>query len=273
MLFPRCTYFFECGKAGWSETYHAYGDFPVLRDLKPWAESLGRARAGLLKSPAAITAYRLSYSDTWRDAIMTNLQPFSWEGPVINTAFTVMGIGASLLCRAESGIFNRRSFYLAGAPAFCGNGQKYTPSAQFETRFDLFKVELQEKWGWLATGNDPITYPQKTITGYNAGTSAWTIGAHGFVVGDTVLIHGVTTMTKKFNATGKVLTVVDANNVILTTPAPNNLLLPMTGWARKQVKIVVPYTDRTEVVRVTSRKRGRPFDVPVGRRPTRRVSI
>ena len=263
----RTTIFFKQGSYGWTETY--FLPTTTLTNALLKAELLVSLRRALLGDVSRITYVRVSDDEKFRDSLVRVQPPDLQTGPAGNgnpdPAYT------SLLLRLEGGEEHRRQLYLRGIPdSVIVEPDPPIFEAGYTKFFKNFRTELiSQGWAFKVIKKPPAV-PAVLITGFITATPpvVTTGAAHNLTTGDNVLIRGV----KGFEANNGrgangrwYVNVLTANSFEIT-----GRLTPFGAYlgGGEIIKRVYGLIDVTavELVRVTKRSTGRPFDSPRGRR-------
>jgi hypothetical protein len=272
--------FFTDGETGWSESHYDLQASTLIGAITTATTVLVPARIQLLAAGPWLKYIRASFDDTFRDsqvffappngfnAAGQNANNITWKNTPANAAWTVA------LLRGQSGDLYRKNVYISGIP-YSDVTDVSAPfqDATLTAAFQAYSAVLLNTYGFPVWQRDIATFPLRPITAIQPGLNVFTI---------TVPLHGVPNpppagsrafLSKvkyfnpnklKLNGPYGIISVVDANTLILTGPPPPVGFAFVSGFFQWQSKTVVPYT-QFFLERFTHRKRGRPFDSPRGR--------
>jgi hypothetical protein len=283
----RATLFFTSDKYGWSETF-----FKVADDLQAVLEDAVRMavnRIRLCGTNVELDYVRVSDDDIRRDSLVAQPNLTAQLKKSVRDVLDVGGEGAkpkeqkinvaapdpadqpysAILLRMEAGPLYRRPMYLRGCP----DSIIVNPPGPVQPKEwgDMFRrwVEFLKgnAWGFKVLNRD-VGNPAKPITA-SPGVAPFqlTVAAHGLVQGQRVTVEDI-------KGEGAVphgaftIDVVDPNTIRLrgTTGA---FTYDRGGTVRLRVYKVA--TISSIIIRgETTRRTGRPFDSPRGRRRTAR---
>lgn len=269
--------FFSLGKAGWSETWYTRrANIDVaLRD----ARGLAQARAALLASDVNFDSVRVSDEAIFGDSdVIPNPTSTRFNGSTpsdepYNAA----------LCRIQATSVYRRQLYLRGVPV--GVAKPNSPADNLRRGLWLLAVQnfakqvidrSSETSGFclrvhLRGGDNPARYVQRfvdTLTGYDV---VFFVGVPtGIVAGDTLQIYTVRefpTLQGRFPVES-----VSGNTVSILYPNPQPFTYRGRAYGRRVGLGTAPIDD-LKFERFVTKRVGRPFDSPVGRRKRRRLPV
>lgn len=262
MAIFKATFFFVQHKAGWTETFYSSKDShaAVLADV----QHVVPFRVGLLGSNTALEYVRVS-----DDAIQGDVDTF--VPPLADQKNTFVNAGSSdfqntgMVVRLHASPIGNRSLTMRGIPdGIVDDGGKLAMTGNFLLRFNSWTTAIINRFG--IKRKDPAN-PRLTINSilWNQPTQRAEIGfnvPHGMVTGDFVQLGGELPAAD-LRGIHRVVA-VGANSVFVKAPF---LVLGNLGfaWGRK-VSYIVSNIIKATPLRVSSRKAGRPFGVPVGRR-------
>lgn len=279
----KCTVFMEADGVGWSDLFYTVQ--PTVLRAETIINSYISARLGLLASNAAITASRLSDDDVQGDSDL-NLPETDRKGGKLGGQFTEADYGfAAQLLRLQSGLLYRRPLYISGFPDWVTRpegdaGLQATANYQKNlTRFlgvissgGYFIKALQK-----GAGNQRVNIIGVARVGVNDDHCVITTDnpIPGVAPGQLVKIYNVGPIAGSGVFQGKTLN----GTYRVTAAAGNGYTLDFTtqdistwnrhGTVKKSVTIFTGI-DKAIFLRVTHRKRGRPFGAAVGRLKVRR---
>jgi hypothetical protein len=290
----RCTFFFEYGRTGWSET-HYYLPGTTLDQANDPALSFAKSRANLLGGPLSagnllitpvLNYIRLSLDTVFRDSTLvtptnTLLAQLQLTGQIKTIALDAGDFGnVSLRCRAEGGFGTRAIIYLAGVPEsiFPGaNTVSFNAVSGYATAFTQFqKLLTNTQWGFRSKVG-AAKFQVQNVTAEAAAPNRIIIyvpAAFTVSVGDKVQLRNFTAQSKAYKPLNGVFTV--GAFLAGASGAPNQITLQGTGGrdpslvlaygqAEKQTFTYMNYTTLLGLG-PSSRKRGVGLGAPVGRR-------
>lgn len=294
------TLLFDAAKYGWSETYFKQG---TISDADPLVVPLAQARLKLCGIGVNLTAVRLSQDDVRGDSRLRQLnyvtaidagpgagfgddQPNPGGGggagrqqvfPAVQTPSDFPFVAA--LVRSESTPLYRRMTYLRGNPDTVTRFNDPVLSAAWLLALrELRDYLIVSKMGFMvidrSPGSNPIREIDSMIVEDNAGgkrvIAVTTSNAHGFKLGEFVRISGLK-LPKALNGTHQVIALDGVNTFVIDGTG-----LPLGRVLIDGKPVVLHRRDRLaeftgmEWQRFVSRKTGRPFDSPRGRRSRRK---
>jgi hypothetical protein len=312
MGYVRGTIFFADTRsyaiAGWSETHvNMTADISLPAAIGQLAY-LGQLRQAML-APGIIVGYlRVSNDEIFRDSqILPGLAPLIANianqagqltptggqppssgnpGPAFAPGNPLFALDnpdmpwTAVLCRGEGPApFNSRAmFWVTGLPdelTFSQNRGITDPT--WVQAFNAWKGELIQNYGFLGQ-NNTSTNPAIRITNvdiHQLRVQITTNDNHGLVDGDMTLIRGVKTINqlgKAVNGRWQILKTDNTHFDLIGSQVIPAFQYLQGGTSRKQVKTFFRYTNILQR-RFGQRKRGRPFDVLIGRqRAKKRVA-
>lgn len=264
MPMMKVTYFFQQNRYGWSESIHNLG--ATYDAVVAPAAQLRDARIALLPSTAKITYIRISNDLDFRDSVLINEK---------------LGVGAqaieasdptftACLLRLTAGPTIRRSLYMR--PAEFGEGEDGDSIVNQVTWLAAFQawrsqiLNLTNQWAirTKSTSIDglQIQTAENTIPGLKV-----TIPGHTFTNGSLVTIRGFKGATHKINGTYKVASVAGDVVTMNRSLAGSYAVIAATIWGLAfSSDVSLQQIVGCSAIRVVSRKTGRPFDSPRGRK-------
>jgi len=275
----RITLFFSGSSYGWTETYFTTAD--NLDIVKARGILLRDQRSKLLGGRTRVSGMRVSDDDVFRDSLIDASQVvvgtsdddgegLAFKAPAADNPYS------AVLLRCESGPLYRKAIYLRGVPdAYIRFDTGFDPPKTWLDRFELFKKVLIGS----APPNIPFQFkvrsheadnPEKAISNmtFAAGvTTVTTAVAHGALSGDAVLIRKVKNDGTKVNGRRIVDKVSDTVFTLRNFAGDPGYL---SGGVLRVERYILTDITSCQVVRQISRRTGRPFDSPRGRRSVRR---
>lgn len=260
----RSTWFFGQGNYGWSETWFHSKDnhqqvLSVVENVRPY-------RKQILVAGANLRAVRISDDSIFRDSLLKPYSAKDQEGQdVVGDADFPF---VSVLCRAESSALLRRQLWLRGIP------DPLTISVGAQPNIDHWLGGPFDTWANQVMANEfalkvlirpPIALNGAVVNVILGGPSSVVTNAVNLpLTGDKVRIKGLVGVT---GMTG----IFQVGTVNLTTKTFELIGAFGTGtyrgggtWVRQEFT-TAPIT-ALKAVRIASRRTGRPFDSPRGRR-------
>lgn len=255
----RISQLFLQGNAGWSESWYSNLDIDSANAL---ANEFATVRRFLLSNDASMLGHRVSQVDPIGLSYVVRYQNFAGQA-----ALQVDPAYSSLILRVFTASTHRRNHLLRGLPdARCVNGA-YEGSSAYDAAitayFDFLKTrDLRMKT--VNFGNALL--PIKSIDG--TGKMTLVPGTEGVAAQKWQLYK--TRATDHTNVSG-IYTIsgeaLPATGTLLNWPAG---LVVTKGQARLYTVSYERITSTYNTRRVVSRRVGRPFGLPVGRRRSRR---
>jgi hypothetical protein len=258
----RITLFFELGDTGWSESYHTGLD-PTIFAFPSLIGQLMAYRQAMLSNKVQIVDVRVSDDLLFRDiGYVTSLTPA--QGVLVGRTAAPT---TALLLRMYGGPPPYRYFrnlFLRGLPSTVVDGRAYTGATNliFNAAVNAFAFFLTG--GLFSIKVKDITPPLSEIVSSDAVGNIVTLSpVAGIALLSHVQIYGVPRSFLKRRA---------YRVGVLTDPQHFNLfpwggqVLHNVGKIRVSADTLVPLT-KVSIERITERRVGRPFGVPVGRRP------
>lgn len=264
----RAIFFFKDSAGyGWSEML-----WSTLTELAPTmaaAKRLLRPRVALLGRNASLEFIRVSDEEVKRDSLVYPVPP---GDQVLRGTSEDQHDSANLALIVRMDATNptaRRTLYMRGFKDLYAKAGKFDPDGLFISRFRTWEAALKaDSWGIKL--RNPLA-PIQTITNIAqvAGAAQLTITTaanHGFLAGEAVTFNGVRG-TNVPKGTYKVFAVPSATTFQIVS---DQLLGAVTsnGTVRRTEYTITGITS-AQVMRLSHRIAGRPFDAPVGRRPAR----
>ena len=263
----RVSYFFEQGQWGWSESVHNLNT--SYNAVAADAANLRDARINMLPPSAQLAYIRISDDLVFRDSTLISEKASSPGARAIEFSDPTF---AAYLIRMYSSPTVRRSMYVR--PVAAGDGQdgdRVVNSALWLGAYNTWKGLLQnEATGW-AIKSQTVAGVGQIVTGLSLTGTTLSIIAPGamWAVGQKIKLQGFKTNPN-----------VNGSYTIIATPAADSFTLSPNlaadtleitkhgfafAWSYTLSKIA-----SVSVIRITSRKTGRPFDSPRGRSGTAR---
>ena len=269
MALIRATFFFkDAGGYGWTETVHNSG--ADLATVLTRANALARLRRNLLGSSSRLCFIRVSDDEVKRDSRVVNL-PFA-DQTVRNAGIDTSDIANTcLVVRMETDSpVKRRTLSLRGFPdGTCSASGAYTPDAAFDQAFQRWSRDLL-KDGWSIRSRDG-TQPNHSIVSVTqvpatGVVTVTTLDAHLFELGKAILITGAKGCPQ-INGTWIPSSIPSGTTFTIQL---SQIIAAYTGnGIAKKLGYTLAAITSAEVMRVSHRIAGRPFDSPVGRRRAR----
>lgn len=288
----KCTIFFTDGKYGWSESLWNSSQTTLDRVLEKGI-TLARKRLPLCGAGPQVPYIRVSDESQYRDSLIETLnlvtikpdgtqatqgtqggtQP-TFIAPVLKP---LTGIDASdrpysaILVRNESGTLYRRLMYLRGCPdSIIVDPIGPTPTKAWYDGFIQWAAELiAGQWRFKVLSREPTNQP-KPITGIfpqAAAEARIKSAGHGLAVLNEVRVFNCKGVGPLPKGIYSVSSIVDADNFTLVNYKPDIGTISYFGGGKYilRTSVYAPITN-TLIRGQTSRKTGRPFDSPRGRR-------
>jgi len=260
----KCSLIMSNGKSGWSDTYWLSKSFS-LSQSEAMAKMLALLPKRVRFTDPAVVMEAIRVSDTSNPqavlikTVGTALDKSATTVDMINTAVLV----------TQTSIGGRRKMYLRGVrDAQTNPGSAPQITAQLKSAID--------EWGMFLKDNDFCTYqlnqtnnPKRPISNVslsNQRVLITTTVAHGFSNGQKVYVGKVASspVVNGYwlvdNATSSSFTLVGSNNTL-----EEIIWLPGGGYVRGTDK-TSNFIGQTDIVRLTTRRAGRPFGLSSGSR-------
>lgn len=269
----KVTAFFEMGKWGWSEVYYNLVDIADAASVTR-AQALMTARRNGLPSAAVHTATRISNPE-----LRGSVRPLAGQGPGIATwSPTVDWAWSAILAReaTQSTHINGRVFLRPGpeTPGTTGvPDPSFIPPAVFLSltpwRTELTFAAAQWVVRGLSTTRPRVDIVGGTLTG-TSGTVT-TFAAHGILAGELFRISGAPNPPGRcLNGLYRATSIPTTDSVAFTVPTGPNVTFGSGGYVRGQLYVYAQIQE-VSLAKMVSRRTGRPFDQPRGRRSRRLV--
>lgn len=251
----RATMLMQQGNAGWSESFYRDGASAanVCTDLSNY---LGQIRRRLLVPTAAMIGYRAQNVVAAGDALVRSVNEVGLSTHTADTPYQ------SLLLSLRSADFLRRVYLLRGLPDEDMTSGLFLAVGAFGGNLATYAGALQSGL-WKVRRTDRTNLP-KAIVSVSAGGLVTFFEAHGIPDGGSL----------KFLRTRDIAGhAVQGTFGVVTSPTP--LTLQLASWTgqtinrgtvRRQAYVYSPIESVVNTGKVVSRRVGRPFGSPVGRR-------
>jgi len=269
----RVTFFFEVGQSGFSESWYRTAASHQTAMNAARGQFLTK-RLGFLASNIVVQAIRVTNPDPPRDSLLESVFASNPQAP----RGDYPGLGVHV--RVSSGPNYNREQIFRGPPdewmIYSDVLGAFTYNATWRLQFDAFSAELANN-GWSLRVFDRVGVPAVKITnvvrdGGGLTCTVETTTPHGLVVGQTVALTGVIGRIGPFGPvirrpTGQyqVAGVITPVKITVIQSLPSDYLYDHGGTARL-VTYAYPIITRTDVREPRTRRPGRAFFVPVGRR-------
>lgn len=261
----KVTFFFECGKYGWSETI--YSSSSTVDGAKALALLLMPKRTAILTSPCTMIGIRCSNDDPPLDSLFHVPSPADGAGRLWPGQSDIPNTCLDL--RMESGALHRRAYQLRGIPDdMVKAGGELDIDPTYRGVLTQWRNMLTNTlWGMRIRNAPGSAVDILTMINENDGRSVLVTTAlpHGLVFNDLVYISGRSNV-KGFNGTWRVRVTGATTFQILSSRPTGNLFFNL-----KVRKLTYTFAAFTEAIieRASHRITGRPFGAPVGRRRAR----
>lgn len=288
MGIKRATLFFHLGNYGWTENYFLPAT-ATMQDTYNKAWTLARRRIALCGLQVTLPYIRCSDESLQRDSQVyapyfylseqfirraeNNGGELSLSSGGTYQAPAYEGVAdyayAAILVRQQATDQVFRTFYMRGHPAGALGANGFIRDDNYKTAWRNFWTWVKEQgWGFVANDTNNDTNPRYLITEFQAVDIHTVVMAPGFTVpsGTPVTITG-----------GRGRNIPRGRHVA-ESAIPGRVTIPKlsvdlqylgTAWIRRVVKTWHPINS-TQELRSVSRRTGRPFGLPRGRRPKRR---
>lgn len=253
----RLTTFISQKNSGWSENF--YSNSTVTNGLNEVLTNAGLRRA-LLPTGATIIGVRASAVDPPGLSLVSSLSLAGSSGIVADNSYQ------SLLLSITNGFEVRRSFLLRGLPDARNAEGVYVPSAAYDLALSNWKNNLISQQFQLRQINraNPLV-PIATVSGTGLLT---VVGAQTWLPGQKFKFYRQRTVNGLLLPKPFVIAAVTSSTTFQLAAWPTGETV-LGGYGRLYA---ISYSDIAEVRntnRTLSRKVGRPFGQPVGRRKVR----
>lgn len=265
----RATFFFkDSGGYGWTETIHNAG--ADLTTVLPRALSLATTRRNMLGSTARLTFIRVSDDEVKRDSRVIQIPTGDQTARLGPDASSDIANTALVVRMETASPVKRRTLSMRGIPdGTVSNAGQYTPDGNFSNTFMLWESKLKTD-GWSIRSRDGLQPPHNILTAVQAPTTGvvtiTTGDDHDLELGKPLLITG-SRGAPQINGTW----------IPFAIPSLTTFQIKITqlmgiydgGGIVKKLGFVLNAITSAQVMRVSHRIAGRPFDSPVGRRRAR----
>jgi len=254
MPIHRVTMFMTQGSAGWSESWYVDAEIGAAISAIKAQVPLRRA---LLATGALVVGLRASQVDPPGFSLVETTSNIGSSGLAPDTPFQ------SLLLRFDTNEGQRRRFQLRGLPdARCVDGV-YSPQTTYDLALQTWQQGMVARTFALRVVN--LAHPVVPVASVSTTGLMTVSGTPGWTAGQTVKLY------RTQNTLGQN---VSFPFVIASVPTASTFQL--IGWpageivskgnARRREYVYREIVDFFNTKRVTSRRVGRPFGLPVGRR-------
>jgi hypothetical protein len=269
MAIYRATFFFtDTNGYGWSETFFNQG--VTLEAVRDVAKQLVPRRVAILGRGVRLRFLRVSDDLIKRDSLIYDVpsEDGQLKDPNIDTSDLA---NTCVWCRLQATAMVRRPFPLAGIPDnVVQPSGAFNQDAAWMTAFQAW-TNAVKNGGWAIKAKNTAV-PQFAIVTIqqDAATGDITIehaGANQFVQNDAIQIKGVRGATQcnglfyVFKVTAPTFLVIKSRRLI--NPYTGGGTVGKVGFTLNNITEISPRRSGT-------RKRGRPFDSPIGRRRARK---
>lgn len=266
---------------GWSESYYANsGDIAAAKQK---TNALITARTKIMQSPRGINgydlhAYRVSDVDNAKDGELVtslgNLVSY-WKPPAGSTnpglelaedPFTALNI------RLQAGSDHFRNMKLKGFPDGAINATVATMDQDFLSAVGSFLDFLvRNDWAMQALDVDPVTNPKLRfqLVTFTEDFITFTTDVHGMAKNDRFKIYSDDKCDRLNGKSFVVHNVPNNQSIEVLNPWRKTFEDASSPGFFRQVVYLYPTFTKGTIVRVGQAKVGRPFGLPVGRRPNR----
>jgi len=263
----KCNFFFRQGEDGWSETI--YNNRDTLGAAMEDCLVLNGLRQQLLTGSTDMLQIRVSDENVLRDSRFSQTPGYPFHGSI-----TAVQSGPASTCirmRCEAGDLHRRMYFLHAPPKNCYTGAGLADPLPIQTALNAWKTELKTgHWGiktrtLVGAAQRPFT--SVTDTGLIETTSVPPV----FAAGQYVQFLGVNGIMPRANRPFQV-------NAI--SPIGPTYLIGIRRWKPRPSILTGGFfyiftygfsaIDGVEIDGIGTRKIGRPFGQPVGRRSRER---
>jgi len=282
MAIYKVTFAFVNGVTGWSENYYTDSGTPAA--AVGVARQLAMKRIALCGDGVAIPHIRVSDITIRGDALIDQLPGFhaGVGGPVnlvqIKNAtpgeFADVSWTAALVSYSANNVIWARTF-MRGIADFLFVGDRiFIPTQDWKKFFGFFDKEFSNPangWGWTRKAKQTPTNTKKIKSATAVANTDTVVRVEaGFtgIVGQTAVITGLKSDRGTLNGQFLIVDVTGADVTIAKQFATNSIPIfkANTGKIRVLVEQFVTPLSASWSPQATSRRAGRPFGSPVGRR-------
>lgn len=269
----RVTFFFESGQSGWTESYY--------RVTANHQQAMNAARGlfltrrlGMTGSNVNCQAIRVTDPDPPRDTLLETVNANNPQNP----RGDYPGLGVHV--RLSAGPQYWREQIFRGPPdswmVYSEALGLFTYTADWQLNFQQFEIQLVNA-GWSLRVFDRVGVPAVKVVDVDREPAAslaiiTTDGAHGLVIGQTVALTGI---VGRIGVNGQTIRRPTGHYQVITTPTgttfgvlqslPSDYVYSHGGTSRA-VTYAYPVISRADVREPRTRRPGRAFFVPAGRR-------
>lgn len=274
----KCIVFMEANGVGWSDLFYSVGATVLTPQNR--VNAYVAVRLGLLATNAEVTATRISDDDVQGDSDLVIPETERVGGKLAGLATEADYGFAAMLLRLQSGLMYRRPLYISGFPDWVtrpeGN-DGLRAAAVFQKNMGAFNALLANGGYFIkalqkGAGNQRVNIVGVGRVGVADDHAIITTDnpIPGVLVNNNIKIYNVGPIQgsgvfvgKTLNGTYRVTAIVgNAYTLDFTTQ-------DISPWSRHGTtkKAVTIFTDinKSTFVRITHRKRGRPFGAAVGK--------
>jgi hypothetical protein len=255
----RATTLFQQGKGGWSESFYLESTSPAAALVTIQAPSALRRR--LLGTDARIIGYRAQEVSAVGNALITDVDEPAIGGEIRD----IPSLALNIALNTTDGL--KRTFLLRGLPDNATTRGVYVPGS-------TFNGNLNSWMGVIANGNylvrrlDRAQLPKPVASVSGTGLATFFV-AHALTIGATVQFM------RTRDAAGHLVTgrfrVLDTPTLTTVQLSPWVAGRTITTGTLRRVEFIYPaVSSAVNSLKITTRKVGRPFGAPRGRRSVRR---
>jgi len=252
----KCTTFFRLGNQGWSETW--FRDGSALASGQAALVALISVRKGILVQTGSIIGYRTSVVEN--PAIVSHQNDTDIPG-TYNALRDITN--ASLLWEAVTNAFTRRQVWTRGMPDVVLTSGRYDPSSLFAVAVNNWANELTGN-GWCIRTQNRADWPLRNVAGIDATGKLTMFVDPLFTVGMRLKFFRTRdTLGKTVKGTYAIVSGDFATGYQLSPWTPGRLVVEgkVRNYVLRPEQVV-----QIQIAKAGSRKTGRIFGVPAGRR-------
>lgn len=261
----KVEWFFEQGKAGWSELLYRTSN--SLTDALNASLSLGQLRANMMAKPAEVFISYIRVSQVDAPGITLSRQVNLVSTDPVNSVTAVHSPWTAIMIRMGTAAANRREYFARGAPKTVPNEQWFDKplNAAWLASEQIWEAAVKVDWALrcLVKPRPLVTITAMTLMG--SGGLLVTSPAHGLTTGSLIVFYRVRSLGA-FVRGRHSIRVIDAN-----TFAVDDFNLTRFTFESGQYRVpayVLNRISKAVLEGARRRKPGRPFGLLRGRSST-----